>query len=60
MAFIRFAIFSIHKNCFHFIIHILNNNNNNNNHNDDDDDDDDNENENENENDNENNCTKIL
>ena len=59
MAFISFAIFSIHKNCFHFIIHILNNNNNNNNDNDDDDDDD-NENENENENDNENNCTKIL
>ena len=57
MAFISFAIFSIHKNCFHFIIHILNNNNNSNHHNDDDDD---NENENENENDNENNCTKIL
>ena len=57
MVFISFAIFSIHKNCFHFIIHILNNNNNSNHHNDDDDD---NENENENENDNENNCTKIL
>ena len=49
MAFISFAIFSIHKNCFHFIISILNNNhshNHNHNHNDDDDDDD-NENENE-------------
>ena len=52
MVFISFAIFSIHKNCFHFIISILNNNhshnhNHNHNHNDDDDDDDDNENENE-------------
>ena len=49
MVFISFAIFSIHKNCFHFIISILNNNhshNHNHNHNDDDDDDD-NENENE-------------
>ena len=49
MIFISFAVFSIHKNCFHFIISILNNNhshNHNHNHNDDDDDDD-NENENE-------------
>ena len=50
MVFISFAIFSIHKNCFHFIISILNNNhshNHNHNHNHNDDDDDDNENENE-------------
>ena len=33
MVFISFAIFSIHKNCFHFVICILNNNNDNNNHN---------------------------
>ena len=44
MVFISFAIFSIHKNCFHFIISILynnhnhnhNHNHNNHNHNDDD------------------------
>ena len=50
MIFISFAVFSIHKNCFHFIISILNNNhshNHNHNHNHNDDDDDDNENENE-------------
>ena len=50
MIFISFAVFSIHKNCFHFIISILNNNhshNHNHNHNHKDDDDDDNENENE-------------
>ena len=50
MIFISFAVFSIHKNCFHFIISILNNNhshNHNHNHNHNDDGDDDNENENE-------------
>ena len=58
MIFISFAISSIHKNCFHFILCILNYNNNNNdndndyNDNDNDDDDD--------YDDNENNCTKIL
>ena len=48
MVFISFAIFSINKNCFHFIISMLNNNNNNN------------DNDNDNENDNEKNCTKLL
>ena len=47
MVFISFAIFSINKNCFHFIISMLNNNNNN-------------DNDNDNENDNEKNCTKLL
>ena len=47
MVFISFAIFSINKNCFHFIISMLKNNNNN-------------DNDNDNENDNEKNCTKLL
>ena len=44
MIFISFAVFSIHKNCFHFITSILNHNHNYN-HNDDDDNDNENENE---------------